>query len=43
MKIEESGIEFDFPDENVTLKFDEDPYYRKYFVKMDGAKGVDFI
>lgn len=43
MKIEESGIEFDFPDEDATLKFDDDPYYRKYFVKMDGAKGVDFI
>ena len=43
MKIEESGIEFDFPDEDVTLKFDDNPYYTKYFKKMDGAKGVDFI
>lgn len=43
MKIEESGIEFEFPNENYTLKFDDDLYYRTYFTKMNGAKGVDFI
>lgn len=43
MKIEESGIEFEFPEGNTTLKFDEDPYYKTYFNKMSGAKGVDFV
>lgn len=43
MKIEESNLTFEFPKENKTIKFDDDKYYRKHFVKMPHAKGVDFI
>lgn len=43
MEIEESGIKFEFPNGNTTVKFDDDKYYRKFFCKVDGAKGVDFI
>lgn len=43
MKIEESGIVFDFEDHLVVDKFDESGYYQKYFKKLPGGKGVDFI
>lgn len=43
MKIKESNITFEFPDENRTIKFDEDTFYTKHFNKMPYSKGVDFI
>lgn len=43
MRIDESGIVFDF-DNNLTVhKFDDTGYYQNYFKKMNGGKGVDFI
>ena len=43
MKIKESNITFEFPDENRTIKFDEDTFYTKHFNKMPYSKGVGFI
>lgn len=43
MKIEESNLIFEFPDESTTVKFDQDRYYTSHFIKMPYAKGVDFI
>lgn len=43
MIIEESGIVFDFDDHLVVDKFDESGYFQKYFKKLTGGKGVDFI
>ncbi len=40
---EESKMKFGFPDENETVKFDDTKFYRKFFDKFSGAKGVDFI
>ena len=43
MRIDESGIVFDF-DKNLTVdKFDDTSYYQNYFKKLTGGKGVDFI
>lgn len=43
MVIEESGIKFVFPDDRVTIKFDDELFYRNYFNKLPESKGVDFI
>lgn len=43
MVIEESGIQFEFPDDGTTVKFDDDPFYRNSFNKFPASKGVDFI
>lgn len=43
MRIEESGIIFDFGPDIAVQKFDETGYYQNYFKKMTGAKGVDFV
>lgn len=41
--IEESGLKFTFPEESTVVKFDDTKFYRDYFNKFPGAKGVDFI
>lgn len=43
MVIEESNMRFAFPDERITVKFDEEPFYRDDFNKLPESKGVDFI
>lgn len=40
---EESGLKFLFPDKSTVIKFDDTKFYRDYFNKLPGAKGVDFI
>lgn len=40
---EESGLKFVFPDRSTVIKFDETVFYRNYFNKFPGSKGVDFI
>lgn len=40
---EESGIRFQFPDSAITIKFDDDAFFRTKFDKLKGAKGVDFL
>lgn len=42
MAICESGFSFDFP-AGATVKFDDTPYYRKYFNALPGGKGVDIL
>lgn len=41
--IEESGLRFVFGEEVRAIKFDEDPFYRRVFNKLPGAKGVDIL
>ena len=43
MVIEESGMQFEFPDNRTTVKFDEELFYRNCFNKFPESKGVDFI
>ncbi|MCI8723025.1 MAG: hypothetical protein HFH16_04815 [Ruminococcus sp.] len=43
MVVEESGMQFEFPDGGTTVKFDDDPFYRNKFNKFPASKGVDFI
>lgn len=40
---EESGLKFQFPENDTVIKFDDTKFYRDYFNKLPGAKGVDFI
>lgn len=40
---EESGLKFRFPNKSTVIKFDDTLFYRKYFNKFPGSKGVDFI
>ena len=40
---EESGLIFQFPENDTVIKFDDAEFYRKYFNKLPEAKGVDFI
>ena len=40
---EESGLKFRFPKNDTVIKFDDTKFYRDYFNKLPGAKGVDFI
>ena len=40
---EESGLKFQFPENDMVIKFDDTKFYRDYFNKLPGAKGVDFI
>ncbi len=40
---EESGLKFQFPKNDIVIKFDDTKFYRDYFNKLPGAKGVDFI
>lgn len=40
---EESGLKFGFSGKSKVIKFDDTPFYRKYFNKFPGSKGVDFI
>ena len=41
--IEESRLKFAFPEKSTVVKFDDTKFYRDYFNKLPGAKGVDFI
>ncbi|MEN6351264.1 MAG: DUF6661 family protein [Syntrophomonas sp.] len=43
MRINESGIIFDFDDDLNVEKFDNTGFYQKYFKKLTGGKGVDII
>jgi len=43
MRIDESGIVFDFSNDLTVDKFDDTGYYQLYFKKLTGGKGVDFI
>ena len=38
---EESGLKFQFPKNDIVIKFDDTKFYRDYFNKLPGAKGVD--
>lgn len=40
---EESGLKFEFSSESTVVKFDDTSFYRDYFNKFPGSKGVDFI
>ena len=40
---EESGLKFQFPENETVIKFDDTKFYRDYFNKLPNAKGVDFI
>lgn len=40
---EESGLKFQFPENDTVIKFDDTRFYRDYFNKLPEAKGVDFI
>ena len=40
---EESGLKFQFPENDTVIKFDGTKFYRDYFNKLPEAKGVDFI
>lgn len=40
---EESGLKFQFPENDTVIKFDDTKFYRDYFNKLPKAKGVDFI
>lgn len=40
---EESGLQFAFSDDSNVVKFDDTPYYRKFFNALPNSKGVDFI
>jgi hypothetical protein len=40
---EESGLKFGFPEKSMVIKFDDTLFYRNYFNKFPGSKGVDFV
>ena len=40
---EESRLMFQFAENDTVIKFDDTKFYRDYFNKLPGAKGVDFI
>lgn len=40
---EESRLKFAFSDDSKVIKFDDTPYYRKFFNALPDSKGVDFI
>ena len=41
--IEESGLKFSFSDETIAIKFDDRGFYRNFFNKLPGGKGVDIV
>ena len=43
MVLEESNMQFEFPDSLTAVKFDEESFYRNSFNKFPESKGVDFI
>lgn len=43
MTLSEGELKFTFDEKGEVIKFDEDKFYRKYFMKLPEAKGVDFI
>ena len=40
---EESGLKFGFPEKSIVIKFDDTLFYRDYFNRFPGSKGVDFV
>lgn len=42
-KYNESNIDFFFQDDCSVIKFDDSRFYRSYFGRLPGGKGVDFI
>lgn len=40
---EESGLKFQFPENDTVIKFDDTKFYRDYFNNLPESKGVDFI
>ena len=40
---EESGLKFQFPENDTVIKFDDTKFYRDYFNKLPKAKGVDLF
>lgn len=43
MTIDESNLTFEFDENTQAIKFDDTDFYRKYFNKMPGSKGVDIL
>ena len=43
MTIDESNLTFEFDENTQAIKFDDTEFYRKYFNKMPGSKGVDIL
>lgn len=43
MRIEEGELAFVFQDDTRVIKFDDCAFYRKYFNKLVGGKGVDIL
>ena len=41
--ITESGLTFYFSDETIAIKFDDTDFYRNFFNKLPGGKGVDIV
>lgn len=39
---EESGLKFGFPEKSIVIKFDDTLFYRDYFNRFPGSKGVRF-
>ena len=40
---EESGLKFGFPEKSIVIKFDDTLFYRDYFNRFPGSKGIDFV
>lgn len=43
MVIEESDLKFEFDESISAIKFDDTEFYRQFFNKMPGSKGIDII
>ena len=43
MTMNEGNLEFTFNESFKVIKFDDNEFYRKYFMKLPEAKGIDFI
>lgn len=43
MIMNEGNLKFIFDEKAEVIKFDEDKFYRNYFMKLPEAKGIDFI
>lgn len=37
---EESGLKFGFPEKSIVIKFDDTLFYRDYFNRFPGSKGI---
>lgn len=43
MEMNEGKLKFIFEEKYQIIKFDEDPFYRRYYSKLPRGKGVDFL